>query len=109
VAGARLGSTIRIGTDPAGLEDEVVAVHGGADALDVAGVSHRYGATRALSDVDLTVAAGECVALLGPNGAGKTTLVNLVTGLLTRQAGTVRVVGDDPARAATRRALGVVQ
>ncbi|WP_093155653.1 ABC transporter ATP-binding protein [Saccharopolyspora antimicrobica] len=77
--------------------------------LEVRGVRHRYGATRALDDVDLTVGAGECVALLGPNGAGKTTLVQLVVGLLHAQAGTVRVDGGDPRKAAVRRRLGVVQ
>ncbi|MFC4941978.1 ABC transporter ATP-binding protein [Pseudonocardia sp. GCM10023141] len=72
-------------------------------------MSHRYGAVAALSGVDLTVAPGECVALLGPNGAGKTTLIGLATGLLAAQEGSVAVCGGDPRRAATRRALGVVQ
>ncbi|PRY37332.1 ABC transporter ATP-binding protein [Umezawaea tangerina] len=77
--------------------------------LDVQGVRHRYGGTVALDGVDLRVGAGECVALLGPNGAGKTTLVNLVVGLLARQAGTIAIVGGDPRAAASRRELGVVQ
>jgi ABC-2 type transport system ATP-binding protein len=47
--------------------------------------------------------------LLGPNGAGKTTLVNLVSGLLARQHGQIRLAGGDPRNAATRRHLGVVQ
>ncbi|WP_300018753.1 ABC transporter ATP-binding protein [Pseudonocardia sp.] len=79
------------------------------DVLAIRGAHHRYGAQTALDGVDLTVAAGECVALLGPNGAGKTTLVGLATGLLARQAGEVAVCGTDPRRAATRRRLGVVQ
>ncbi len=78
------------------------------DVLRVEGASYRYGAVEALSEVSLTVGAGDCVALLGPNGAGKTTLVNLVTGLLVPAAGTVDVCGGDPRRAATRRSLGVV-
>ncbi|HSK23166.1 MAG TPA: ABC transporter ATP-binding protein [Egicoccus sp.] len=77
--------------------------------LDIAAVRHRYGTTIALDDVDLRVAAGECVALLGPNGAGKTTLIGLATGLLHRQSGSVTVAGGDPRRAATRRRIGVVQ
>lgn len=77
--------------------------------LEVAGVTHRYGSTRALDDVDLQVEPGECVALLGPNGAGKTTLVDLVTGLRSRQEGRITVAGGDPASPATRRQLGVVQ
>ncbi|WNV84415.1 ABC transporter ATP-binding protein [Umezawaea sp. Da 62-37] len=77
--------------------------------LDMQGVRHRYGGTVALDGVDLRVDAGECVALLGPNGAGKTTLVNLVIGLLARQAGSIAIVGGDPRVAASRRELGVVQ
>lgn len=77
--------------------------------LEVVGVHHRYRDAVALDGVDLQVGAGSCAALLGPNGAGKTTLVALVTGLLAAQGGSVRVQGHDPRRAATRRALGVVQ
>jgi ABC-2 type transport system ATP-binding protein len=79
------------------------------DVLQIAGAHHRYGALTDLDSAELTVRAGECVALLGPNGAGKTTLVGLATGLLTPQAGRVRVCGRDPRRAAPRRHLGVVQ
>jgi ABC-2 type transport system ATP-binding protein len=86
-------------------EDEVETT----TVLEVAGVAHRYGATVALEEVDLTVAAGECVALLGPNGAGKTTLVNAVVSLLAPDEGRVRILGRDPREAAARRHLGVVQ
>ncbi len=44
-------------------------------------VSHRYGSVTALTDVSLSLAAGQVTALLGPNGAGKTTAVSLLTGL----------------------------
>ncbi|ASR34561.1 multidrug ABC transporter ATP-binding protein [Prauserella marina] len=78
--------------------------------LEVRDARHSYREQRALSGVDLDVQAGECVALLGPNGAGKTTLVNLVIGLLRPQADTrVRLCGGDPAKASTRRKIGVVQ
>ncbi|MGW3141247.1 ABC transporter ATP-binding protein [Streptomyces sp. NPDC001139] len=77
--------------------------------LTVEGLRHRYGETVALDGVDLRVDPGECVALLGPNGAGKSTLVALAVGLLVPQHGTVRILGGDPRRAATRRRLGVAQ
>jgi ABC-2 type transport system ATP-binding protein len=79
------------------------------DVLSITGLRHAYGRTLALDGVDLTVAAGECVALLGPNGAGKTTLVNAVTGLLRPTAGRVTIAGADPRRAETRLRLSVVQ
>jgi ABC-2 type transport system ATP-binding protein len=85
------------------------SVAGMDEVLRVAGVRHRYGTHPALAGVELDVMPGECVALLGPNGAGKTTLIGLATGLLAVQEGHVRVCGDDPRRASTRRHLGVVQ
>ncbi|GGN26383.1 ABC transporter ATP-binding protein [Streptomyces fuscichromogenes] len=77
--------------------------------LAAEGLRYRYGETVALDGVDLRVDPGECVALLGPNGAGKSTLVAIAVGLLTPQHGTVRILGGDPRRAATRRQLGVAQ
>src|SRR5262245_56055886 len=65
------------------------------------GVTRRYGATTALSGVDLRIAPGEPLALLGPNGAGKSTAINLMLGLIEPTHGTVRVLGDAP-RAAVR-------
>ena len=49
----------------------------------------RYGATVALTHVDLTVSAGEIVTLIGPNGAGKSTLVRIILGLMEPSAGRV--------------------
>ncbi len=51
--------------------------------------------TEALKGVSLTVPAGDFFALLGPNGAGKTTIIGIVTGLVTKTAGTVSVFGYD--------------
>ena len=49
--------------------------------LQVEGVSKSFGALAALTDVGLTVSAGEVVSVIGPNGAGKSTLFNVITGL----------------------------
>ena len=62
-------------------------------ALELRGVSKRYGRTTAVDDVSLTVAAGELVALVGPSGCGKSTLLMLAAGLLEPDAGQVHV-GD---------------
>jgi ABC-type branched-subunit amino acid transport system ATPase component len=59
--------------------------------------------------IDLSVHAGEIVALIGPNGAGKSTIFNLLSGALTPNAGTIRLLGHDihgqGARAIARRGL----
>jgi zinc transport system ATP-binding protein len=55
----------------------------------VAGLEVRFGAALALTQVDLTVSAGEVVTLIGPNGAGKSTLVRAVLGLIAPSAGRV--------------------
>jgi len=64
-------------------------------ALSISGVSHSYGARRALIDVDFTVAPASFTALLGLNGAGKSTLFSLVTRLFGIQAGGIRIFGHD--------------
>jgi ABC-type nitrate/sulfonate/bicarbonate transport system ATPase subunit len=50
--------------------------------------------TRALDSVDLEIAKGELAVLLGPSGCGKTTLLNLISGFLKPNAGTLRVAGQ---------------
>ena len=68
------------------------------------GVSHRYGRQQAVRDVDLTLRAGECVGLVGHNGAGKSTLIKMMLGLVRPTAGSVLVLGEDPAGGAAARA-----
>jgi ABC-type branched-subunit amino acid transport system ATPase component len=58
--------------------------------LSAEGISKSFGATQVLSGITLSVAPGEPVGLFGPNGSGKTTLVNILSGLLPPDAGTVR-------------------
>ncbi|MEQ8768242.1 MAG: ABC transporter ATP-binding protein [Planctomycetota bacterium] len=66
-------------------------------ALELTGVGYAFGDRRVLSDVSLSVSAGELVGLLGPNGAGKTTLLKIADGLLSGHAGRVRL-GERPIR-----------
>lgn len=63
--------------------------------LDVQGLGKRFGSIIAASGIDLRVAPGERVGLIGTNGAGKTTFVNMVTGYITPDAGTIRLAGRD--------------
>ncbi|MEX2100234.1 MAG: ABC transporter ATP-binding protein [Acidimicrobiia bacterium] len=65
-------------------------------AIEIAELEKRYGDTRAVDGVTLSVAAGEVFGLLGPNGAGKTTTVEIVEGYRRADAGQVRVLGLDP-------------
>ncbi len=68
-----------------------------APAIVVDGLEKRYGERAVLRGVDLVVGHGEVVALLGPNGAGKTTTMEILEGFRAPTAGTVRVLGFDPA------------
>ncbi|MBT0772449.1 ABC transporter ATP-binding protein [Kineosporia sp. J2-2] len=81
-------------------------------ALEVSGVSKRYGPVLACDSVDLTAHAGEVHGLLGENGAGKSTLMKVLLGLVPRDAGTIALRGTpteigDP-QAAARLGLGMV-
>ena len=69
--------------------------------LTVTGVSRRYGDRVALQPLDLTLAAGQCVAVLGANGSGKSTLLRIAAGRDTPSSGRVSYAGrvlseDDP-------------
>ena len=79
-------------------------------ALDVRGLTHRFGQRTALSDVSFGVAPGAFTVLLGPNGAGKTTLFALITRLYHAHQGRIAVFGQDfkanPSAALSR--IGVV-
>jgi ABC-2 type transport system ATP-binding protein len=76
--------------------------------IEVERVSHHFGSTRALVDVDLAVPQGKVVGLVGPNGAGKSTLMRAIATLLEPSQGSIRVAGRDVIREApaVRDALG---
>jgi ABC-2 type transport system ATP-binding protein len=74
----------------------VTATAGDGPAIEVAGLSVRYGDHVAVDDLTFAVAPGTIVALLGPNGAGKTSTVEALEGFRRPDRGTVRVLGLDP-------------
>ena len=81
-----------------------------APAVHVRGLSKSYGQLQAVRDLDLDVAYGEVVAILGPNGAGKSTTIEILEGHRRRDAGEVRVLGEDPGTADRdwRSRIGIV-
>jgi len=68
------------------------------NAIQVEGLTKRYGATLAVDGLDFAVAPGTTLGLLGGNGAGKTTTIAMLLGLLIPTAGSIRVLGHDMAR-----------
>lgn len=76
--------------------------------IELSGVSKSFGPIAAVRDVSFSLKEGEIVALVGHNGAGKTTLIKMMLGLIRPSAGTVRVLGEDPATgaASVRTRLG---
>lgn len=70
--------------------------------LSAQGLKKSFGAVTAAEDLTLEVPAGQRVSLIGSNGAGKTTFVNMVTGYLKPDAGTIRLDGRDITRLGPR-------
>ncbi len=63
--------------------------------LELTQLSRHFGGVKAVDQLDLTVRRGEILGLIGPNGSGKSTTVNLIAGLYTPTAGTLRFQGQD--------------
>ena len=71
--------------------------HGSGDAaIEVHGLTKKFGSVRALDGLELSVADGEVHGFLGPNGAGKSTTIRVLLGLVRADAGTARLLGGDP-------------
>ncbi|MBL4838182.1 MAG: ABC transporter ATP-binding protein [Kordiimonadaceae bacterium] len=64
--------------------------------ITVSGLQKSYGKVTALRDVSFHIEPGEIIALLGGNGSGKSTSINILTGLLKADGGTVKIQGIDP-------------
>ena len=80
-------------------------------ALATRDLVRRFGGLAATDGVSLDVAPGELHALIGPNGAGKTTLINLLSGELRPDGGSVKLGAADVSRATVqeRVALGMLR
>lgn len=80
-------------------------------ALEIRDLRKSFGALEVAGDIDLSLQSGARHALIGPNGAGKTTLVNLITGVLKADRGSVHLDGKDITALdqATRCRLGLVR
>ena len=79
-------------------------------AVQTTNLTRRFGDFTAVSDVNLTVQAGQFFGFLGPNGAGKSTTIKMLTGLLAPTSGTIRVLGEDLTgnTVALKQQIGVV-
>jgi simple sugar transport system ATP-binding protein len=62
-------------------------------AFEISGLSKRFGAIEALTEVSLSIRSGEVVGLMGDNGAGKSTLVKLLAGNFPPSSGEIRIDG----------------
>jgi ABC-type branched-subunit amino acid transport system ATPase component len=79
--------------------------------LELERVSRHFGGVRAVDGLDLVVPEGRIFGLIGPNGSGKSTTVNLVTGLFSLTAGSIRFRGQDiaPLPTHTRLQVGIAR
>jgi ABC-type branched-subunit amino acid transport system ATPase component/ABC-type branched-subunit amino acid transport system permease subunit len=83
--------------DPVGVDPRPLAVEG---------LTVRFGAVTAVSDLSLSVAPGEIVGLIGPNGAGKTTFIDAVTGFVAPDSGTISLAGRPVTRMSADARVG---
>ncbi|MGP7960756.1 ATP-binding cassette domain-containing protein [Sanguibacter sp. A247] len=77
-------------------------------AIEARGLRRTFGDVVAVDGIDLVIDPGEVVAVLGPNGAGKTTTIEMLLGMRTPTAGTIRVLGGSPTDKAVRARVGAM-
>jgi ABC-2 type transport system ATP-binding protein len=77
-------------------------------AVDLTGLTKRYGELTAVSNLDLHITGGEVVALLGPNGAGKSTTIDMMLGLAKPDGGTASVYNRHPTQAIADGKVGAM-
>ncbi len=70
--------------------------------LEVENLTKCFGSVRALDNVSFGISEGSICGILGPNGAGKTTLLRIINGILTIDAGSVRILGEEASINASR-------
>jgi len=79
-----------------------------AYAIELDGVTRRYGSVTAVDDLSLRIRPGEIVAFLGPNGAGKTSTIDMILGLSQPTSGAVSVLGLKPRTAIAKGLVSAV-
>ncbi|MEO9321952.1 ABC transporter ATP-binding protein [Nocardioides sp. C4-1] len=80
-----------------GERDDVTGPSGPA-AVDITHLTKAFGGLTAVDDVTISVPERRIHGILGPNGAGKTTVLNMISGFITADSGTIEVFGHDVAR-----------
>ena len=78
-------------------------------ALEVTGLTRRFGGRVAVDDLSIRVNPGDVYGFLGPNGAGKTTAIRCMLGLIKKDAGTVRIFGESGPVAGRRQVGAMVE
>jgi len=81
-----------------------------ADAVKIVALVKDFGNTRAINNLNFSIAEGQVFGLLGPNGSGKSTLMKMMTGIIKPTSGSIRIFNDDPQEnpIAVRRTIGYV-
>ena len=75
--------------------------------LEANNLTKSYGGVRVVDDLSVSLAEGEALGVVGPNGAGKTTMLNLLTGIVRPDAGSVVFAGEDISHAVPRRSAAI--